>query len=126
MDRTEEKTEIVSLSPVLVRYDASLHFLMVLPYADGQPGAQLAVVQGVHHSEHLSLVEAQAVRRLLLILKVGPDVERVAHIRLHDPPVHWTRTQTELENPSRRQRVQRQRVHTHSKERDRELRERES
>lgn len=70
---------------------------MVLPDADGQPGAQLAVVQGVHHSEHLSLVEAQAVRRLLLILKVGPDVERVAHIRLHDSPVHWSQTQTESE-----------------------------
>jgi hypothetical protein len=41
---------------------------------------------------------------------VGPDVERVAHIRLHDPPVHWTRTQTEFEYQSWRQRVERQRV----------------
>lgn len=78
-------------APVFVGNDSSLHLLVVLANADGEPGAQLAVVEGVHHAEDLALVEAQAVRRLLLVLEVGPDVERVSHVRLHDPPVHWRR-----------------------------------
>lgn len=61
---------------------------MVLADADGEPGAQLAVVERVNHAEHLALVEAQAVRGLLLVLEVRTDVEGVAHVRLHDPPVH--------------------------------------
>lgn len=74
--------------PVFVGDDAPFNFLVVLADANGQPGAQLAVVQGVHHTENLPFVEAQAVGRFLLILKVCPDVERVANIRLHDPPIH--------------------------------------
>lgn len=74
--------------PVLVGDDAPFHLLVVLADANGQPGAQLAVVQGVHHTENLPLVEAQAVGRLLLVLKVRPDVERVANVGLHDPPIH--------------------------------------
>lgn len=76
------------MSPVLVGNDAPLHLLVVLPDADGQPGAQLAVVEGVHHTEHLALVEAQSVRRLLLVLKVCADVEGVAYVRLDDPPIN--------------------------------------
>lgn len=75
--------------PVFVGDDAPLNLLVVLANANSQPGAQLAVIQGVHHAENLPLVEAQAVGRFLLILKVCPDVERVADIRLHDPPIHW-------------------------------------
>lgn len=76
-------------SPVLVGDNASLHFLVVLPDADGQPGAQFAIVESVHHSEHLSFIKAQPIRRLFLVLKVRPDVEGVAHIRLHYSPIHW-------------------------------------
>lgn len=75
------------LSPVFVGDDASLHLLVVLADADGEPGAQLAVVEGVHHAEDLALVEAQAVRRLFLVLEMCPDVEGVAHVRLHDPSI---------------------------------------
>lgn len=63
---------------------------MVLADANSQPGAQLAVIQGVHHTENLPLIKAQAIGRFLLILKVCPDVERVADVRLHDPPIHWS------------------------------------
>lgn len=69
-----------SPSPVLVGDYAPLHFLMVLSDANGQPGAELAVVEGVHHAEHLALVKAQPVRRFLLVLKVRPDVEGVADV----------------------------------------------
>lgn len=62
-------------SPVLVGNDAALHLLVVLPDADCQPGAQLAIVEGVHHAKHLALVEAQPVRRLLLVFKVCADVK---------------------------------------------------
>lgn len=75
--------------PVFVGDDAPFNLLVVLANANGQPGAQLAIIQGVHHAEDLPLVKAQAVGRFLLILKVCPDVERVADIRLHDPPIHW-------------------------------------
>lgn len=75
-------------SPVLVGNDAPLHLLVVLPDADSQPGAQLAIVEGVHHTEHLALVEAQSVWRLLLVLKVCADVEGVAHVRLDDASIH--------------------------------------
>lgn len=74
--------------PVFVGDDAPFDLLVVLADANSQPGAQLAVVQGVHHTENLALVEAQAVGGLLLVLKVCPDVERVANVRLHDPPIH--------------------------------------
>lgn len=53
---------------------------MVLADANGEPGAQFAVVEGVHHTEHLALVEAQAIRRLFLIFKMRPDVKGVAHV----------------------------------------------
>lgn len=82
--------------PVFVGDDAPFHLLVVLADANGQPGAQLAVIEGVHHAEHLPLVEAQAVGGFLLILKVCPDVERVADIRLHDPPVHWPGERSEV------------------------------
>lgn len=68
------------LSPVFVGDDAPLHLLMVLANANSQPGAQFAVVEGVHHTEHLALVKAQTIRRFLFILKVCPDVERVTNI----------------------------------------------
>lgn len=82
-------TVCVKNLPVFVGDDAPLNLLVVLANANSQPGAQLAVIQGVHHAEDLPLVEAQAVGRFLLILKVCPDVEGVADIRLHDPPIHW-------------------------------------
>lgn len=75
--------------PVFVGNDASLHLLVVLADANGEPGAQFAVVEGVHHAKHLALVEAQAIRRLFLIFKMRPDVKGVAHVWLHDPPIHW-------------------------------------
>lgn len=75
--------------PVFVGDDAPFHLLVVLANANSQPGAQLAIIQGVHHAENLALVEAQAVGRFLLVLKVCPDVEGVADVRLHDPPIHW-------------------------------------
>lgn len=75
-------------SPVFVGDDAPLHLLVILADADRQPGAQLPVVEGVHHPEHLPLVKAQPVRRFLLVLKVCPDVEGVPDIRLHNPPIH--------------------------------------
>lgn len=46
------------LSPVFVGDDAPLHLLVVLADANSQPGAQLAIVEGVHHAEHLTLVKA--------------------------------------------------------------------
>lgn len=67
-------------SPVFVGDDAPFYLLVVLADANSQPGAQLAIVEGVHHTENLPLVKAQAVGRFLLILKVRPDVERVAHV----------------------------------------------
>lgn len=75
-------------SPVFVGDYAPLHLLVVLADANSQPGAQLAVVEGVHHTEHLALVKAQPIRRFLLVLEVCPDVEGVAYIRLHNPPIH--------------------------------------
>ncbi len=58
-------------------------------HADGEPRAQFAVVKGVDHSEDLPLIEAQAIGRLLLVLKMGPDVERVTYVGLYNAPVHW-------------------------------------
>lgn len=45
-------------SPVFVGDNAPLHLLVVLANANSQPGAQLAVVESVHHTEHLALVKA--------------------------------------------------------------------
>ena len=45
-------------SPVLVGDYASLNLLVVLANANSQPGAKLAIVEGVHHTEHLALVKA--------------------------------------------------------------------
>lgn len=45
-------------SPVFVGDDAPLHLLVILANANSQPGAQFAIVEGVHHSEHLALVKA--------------------------------------------------------------------
>ena len=45
-------------SPVFIGDDAPLHLLVVLANANGQPGAQLAIIEGVHHTEHLALVKA--------------------------------------------------------------------
>lgn len=75
--------------PILVGDDAPLHLLVVLANADGEPGAQFAIVKGVNHSKDLALVEAQAVGRLLFVLKMGPDVERVTYVGLYNAPVHW-------------------------------------
>lgn len=75
--------------PVFVGDDAPFNLLVVLADANSQPGAQLAVIQGVHHTENLPLIKAQPIGRFLLILKVCPDVEGVADVRLHDPPIHW-------------------------------------
>lgn len=69
-----------SPSPVLVGDYAPLHFLMVLSDANGQPGAKLAIVEGVHHAENLALVKAQPVRRFFLVLKVRPDVEGITDV----------------------------------------------
>lgn len=43
--------------PVFVGNDASLHLLVVLANTNGQPGAQLSIVEGVHDAEHLALVK---------------------------------------------------------------------
>lgn len=75
--------------PILVGDDAPLHLLVVFANADGEPGAQFAIVKGVNHSKDLALIEAQAVGRLLLVLKMGPDVERVTYVGLYNAPVHW-------------------------------------
>ncbi len=75
--------------PILVGDDAPFHLLVVLADADGEPRAQFAVVKGVDHSEDLPLIEAQAVGRLLLVLKMGPDVEWVTYVGLYNAPVHW-------------------------------------
>lgn len=79
---------VLGVLPVLVGNDASFHLLVILSDTDGQPGTQFAIVEGVHHPEHLALIKAQPVRRLLLIFKVCPDVEGIAYIRLHDSAVH--------------------------------------
>lgn len=75
--------------PILVGDDSPLHLLVVLADANGEPRTQFAIVKGVNHSKDLTLVEAQAVGRLLLILKMGPDVERVTNVRLYNASVHW-------------------------------------
>lgn len=49
--------KIHKLSPVFVGDDASLHLLVVLADANSKPGAQLAIIQGVHHTEHLAFVK---------------------------------------------------------------------
>lgn len=51
-------TSITLLSPVFVGDDTPLHLLVVLADANSQPGAKLAVVEGVHNTEHLPLVKA--------------------------------------------------------------------
>ena len=61
--------------PALIGNDAFLQQLVVFAHADGQPVAQLAVVQRVHHLEDLATAEGQALGHLLLVLKVGPDEE---------------------------------------------------
>ncbi len=75
--------------PILIGDDAPFHLLVILADADGEPRAQFAVVKGVDHSEDLPLIEAQAIGRLLLVLKMGPDVERVTYVGLYNAPVHW-------------------------------------
>lgn len=77
-------------SPVLIGNNSSFHLLMILANSNGKPGSKLAVVECVHHTKNLTLVKAQPIRRLFFVLKVGPDVEGVAHIRLNDPPIHLT------------------------------------
>lgn len=76
------------LSPVFVGDDAPLHLLVVFADTDGEPRTQLAIVERVHHAKNLALVETQPIRRFFLIFKVCPDVERVSHIRLYNPPIH--------------------------------------
>ena len=63
--------------PALVGDGALVQELVVLARADGQPVPQPAVVQGVHHLEHLPPPKRQALRRLLLTLKVGAHKEAV-------------------------------------------------
>lgn len=58
MCNSRKFTSVRKLSPVFVGDDAPLHLLVVLANANSKPGAQLAVVQGVHHTEHLALVKA--------------------------------------------------------------------
>lgn len=66
--------------PVFIRNDAALYFLMVLANANGKPGAQLSIVERVYYTEHLSLVEAQPIRRFFLVFKMCPNVKGVAHV----------------------------------------------
>ena len=73
-------TSVWTPLPVFVGDDPPLHLLVVLSDANSKPGAQLPVVEGVHHTKHLSLVETQPIRRFLLVLKVRPDVEGVTDI----------------------------------------------
>lgn len=56
--KTKEHMSGRTWSPVLVGDDASLHLLVVLANADGEPGAQLAIVEGVHDTKHLALIKA--------------------------------------------------------------------
>lgn len=67
-----------AILPALVGDDPLLQQLLVLASADGQPVAQLAIIQGVHHLENLPTAEGKALRSLLLIFKVGSDKERVS------------------------------------------------
>lgn len=69
-----------SVLPVLIGDDASLHLLVILANPDSEPGAQLSIVQRVHNPEHLSFVKTQPIRGLLLVLKVGSDIERISYI----------------------------------------------
>lgn len=64
--------------PALVGDDALLQKLLVLANTDCQPVAKLAIIEGVHHLENVPSAEGQALRSLLLILKVGPDEEGVS------------------------------------------------
>lgn len=61
--------------PVLVGDDAPLYFLVVLANANGKPGTQFAIVQGIHYSEYLTLIKTQAIRRLFFILEMSPDIK---------------------------------------------------
>lgn len=64
--------------PALVGDEALPQQLLALVNTDCQPVAKLAIIQGVHHLEDVSLAEGQALRSLLLILKVCPNEEGVS------------------------------------------------
>lgn len=68
-------------TPALVGDDSFLQQLVVFVGADCQPVAQLAIVKRVRHFEDLPSGEGKTLWSLLLILKVGPDEERVASAR---------------------------------------------
>lgn len=70
--------------PALVGDDSLLQQLLLLANTDCQPVAKLAIIQGVHHLEDVPPAEGQALRSLLLILKVGPDEEGVSTSRYQD------------------------------------------
>lgn len=70
--------------PALVGNDALLQQLLVFANTNGQPVAQLAVVQGVHHLEDVPPTEGQTLRSLLLIIKVGSDEEGISAARHQD------------------------------------------
>lgn len=75
--------------PALVGDDALLQQLLVLVHTDRQPVAELAVIQGVHHLEDVPTAEGEALRGLLLVLKVGPDEEGVSTPRHQYIIVDW-------------------------------------
>lgn len=64
--------------PALVGNDAFFQQLLVLVHTHCQPVPQLAIIQGVHYLEYVPTAEGQALRSLLLILKVSPDEKGVS------------------------------------------------
>lgn len=64
--------------PALVGNDALLQQLLILVNTDCQPVAKLAIIQRVHHLEDVPTAEGEALRSLLLVLKMGPDEEGVS------------------------------------------------
>lgn len=76
------------LRPALVGNNSFLQQLVVLVGSDRQPVAQLAVVERVGDFKNLPSGERKALRRLLLVLKVGSDEERVASARSQNIFIH--------------------------------------
>lgn len=70
--------------PALVGDDALLQQLLVLADTDCQPVAKLAIIESVHHLKDVPPAEGEALRSLLLILKMGPDEEGVSTSRHQD------------------------------------------
>lgn len=68
-------------SPAFVGNDSLLQQLVLFVCSDRQPVTKLAIIQSVGHFEDLSSAEGEALRSLLVILKVGPDEERVSSTR---------------------------------------------